>query len=86
MYLVDKDGFIFVDIRKGVYSLKQAGRIDFDRLVKPLKLRGYYPLRSNPGIWCHKILPTKFALCVDKFGIKYTNPAHAHHLVNTLQR
>ena len=39
-----------------------------------------------PSIWCHKTLPTKFALCVDNFGIKYTNTAHVHHLVNTLEK
>ena len=67
-----------------MYGLNQASRIDFDRLVKLMKPHGYYPLLSNPNIWCHEILPTKFALFVGGFGIKYTNPAHAHHLVDTL--
>ena len=86
MDLVDKDGFVHVKIRKGMYILKQAARISFDRLVELLKPHGYYPLSSNPGIWCHKTLPTKFAVCVDNFGIKYTNPSHAHHLFDTLQK
>ena len=85
MSLVEKDGFAYVDIRKGMYGLKQADCIAFDHLVKLLKLHGYYPLRSNPGIWCHETSPPKFALCVDNFGIKYTNPAHVHHLVDTLK-
>ena len=51
-----------------------------------MKPHGYYPLPSNPGIWYHETLPTKFALCVDYFGIKYTNPAYAHHLVDTLKK
>ena len=70
MDLLDKDGFVYVDICKGMYGLKQAYHIAFDRLVKILKPHGYYPLRSHPGIWCHETLPTKFALCVDYFGIK----------------
>ena len=86
MDLVDKDGFVYVKIRKGMYSLKQAACIDFDRLVKLMKPRGYYPLHSNPDIWSHKTLLTKSALCVDDFGIKYTNPAYAHHLVNNLKK
>ena len=69
-----------------MYGLKQAACIDFDRLGKVVKTYVCYPLRSNPGIWCHKTLPKKFALFVDDFGIKYTNPFHAHHLVNTLER
>ena len=67
-------------------GIKQADRIDFDRLVKIINPRGYYPLHSNPGIWCHETIPEKFALCVDYFGIKYTNPVHAHHIVGTLQK
>ena len=86
MDLVDKDGFVYVDIRKGVYGQKQAARIAFDHLVKLLKPHGYYPLRSNPGIWGHETLPTKFTLCVDDFGINYTNPDHAHHLVDNLKK
>ena len=86
MYLVEKYGFVYVDLRKGMYGLKQAPHMDFDHLVKLLKPHGYYPLRSNPVIWCHKMLPTKYTLCVDAFGIKYTNPANAHHIANTLKK
>ena len=85
MDLVDKDGFFHVKIRKGVYILKQAARISFDRLVELLKPHGYYPLSSNPGIWCHEMLSTKFTLCVDDFGMKCTNPDHAPHLVDTIK-
>ena len=84
--LVDKDGFIYVNIHKGTYYLKQATCIDFYHLVQFLKPHGYYPLRSNPFIWCNKTHPTKFVLCVNYFWIKYINPAHDHHLVNTLQK
>ena len=68
MDLVNKDGFIYVKIRKGMCGLKQAAHIDFDHLVKLMKPHGYYPLRSNPGIWRHETLPTKLALCVEKLG------------------
>ena len=70
MDLVDKDGFVYVNICKGMYGLKQAAHIDFHRLVKPLKPHGYYSLRSNSGIWCHKTPPANFAFSVDGFGIK----------------
>ena len=86
MDLVDKDGFVYVDICKGMYGLNQAARISFDHLVKILKPNGYYPLRFNLSIWCHEMIPTKFALCADNFGIKYTYHAHSHHLVNALKK
>ena len=85
MDLVDKDGFVCIKIRKGMYVINQLACIDFERIVKLLKPHVYYPLSFNPGIWCRETLPTKFALCVDNFGIKYTNHAHAYHLVDTLK-
>ena len=86
MDFVDKEIFVYVNICKGVYGLNQVARIAFDRLVKLLKPYGHYPLRSNPGIFFHETLPTKFALCVDDFGIKYTNPVHVHYIFNTLKK
>ena len=83
MDLLDKYSFVYVKIRKGMYSINQEACIAFYHLVKQLKPHGYYPLRSNPGIWCHGMLPTKLALCVESFGIKCKNPAHDHHLVDT---
>ena len=69
-----------------MYGLKQVAHIAFDRLVKLLNPHGYYPLRSNPIIWCHKTLQTIFLLCVDDFNIKFTNTVHTHHHVITLQK
>ena len=86
MDLVDKDCFVYVEIYKGMYGLKQAAHVAFDRLGKLLKPHGYNPLCSNPGIWCHETLPKKFVLCVDDFSIKCNNTAYDHHLVNTLQK
>ena len=37
MDVVDKDGFVHVNIRKGVYGLKQVSRNAFDCLVQLLK-------------------------------------------------
>ena len=85
MDLVDKDGFVYVNICKGMYGLNQENCIGFDCLVKLLKPYEYYPLGPNPGIWCHEKLSTKSALCVDDLGKKYTNPDHACHIVDTLK-
>ena len=48
--LVDKDGFVYVNICKGMYSINQSACIYFDCMVKLLKPHGYYPLHSNPRI------------------------------------
>ena len=60
MDLVDKDGFVYVKICKGIYDLKQSDCINFDHIVKLLKLHGYYTLCYNLGIWGHETLPTNF--------------------------
>ena len=86
IYFIDKYSFFYLGIHKGVYGLKQPSGIYFYPLVNILKPPGYNPLRSNSEIWCHKTLPTKFPLCVYDLGIKFTNHAHAHHIVNTLQK
>jgi hypothetical protein len=69
-----------------MYGLKQAARIAYDRLVLLMAPHGYHPIRQSPGLWKHETLPTVFALCVDDFGVKYTNNNHAHHFLNTLKK
>ena len=38
------------------------------------------------GLFAHRRLPTKFALCVDDFGIKYNSDQDLQHLINTLKK
>jgi hypothetical protein len=66
-----KDGFVFVEIRRGMYGLPQAGLIAQELLEKRLNARGYYQSKFTPGLWTHDTRNTKFALVVDDFGIKY---------------
>ena len=75
-----------MEIREGMYGLKQARRIANDRLGEELEPYGYYPTRHTPGLWVHKIRPIQFALVVDNFGIKYVGKKHAQHLLNVLKK
>ena len=79
------NGFLYVEIRKGMYGLPQSGRIANDRLIKFLAPHGYAPVPITPGLWKHKDRSTTFTLVVDDFGIKYTNQADADHLITTLK-
>ena len=78
-------GYLYVEIRKGMYGLKEAGIIAYNNLVKNMKPHGYYPVTHTPGIWRHKTLPTTFTLAVDDFGIKYFHVDHANHLLNAIK-
>jgi hypothetical protein len=75
-----------MDIRKGMYVLKQTGLLANQLLQKRLKPFGYYPARPTPGLWLHNTKPTAFRLVVDDFAVKYVTTADAHHIRNALLR
>jgi hypothetical protein len=80
------DGWVYIEIRKGVYGLKQevllANQL-FQTLLAPF---GYYPARHTPGLWLHITQPIYFTLVVDDFAVKYVGRQHAEHLRNALLR
>jgi hypothetical protein len=64
------DGWVYIEIRKGMYGLKQAGLLENKLLQKRLAPFGNYPTRHTPGIWLHKTRPIAFSLIVDDFEVK----------------
>jgi hypothetical protein len=78
------DGWVYIEIRKGVYRLKQAGLLTNQLLQTRLAPFGYYPARHTPGLWLHKTRPISFSLVVDDFAVKYMGKQHADHLRNAL--
>jgi len=81
----DTNGYIYVEIRKGMYGLPQAGILANKLLEKRLSHHGYYPTKHTPGFWRHKTRPISFCLVVDDFGIQYVGREHAHHLLAALK-
>jgi hypothetical protein len=78
------NGWVYLEIRKGVYGLKQAGLLANQLLQKRLKPFGYYPARHTPGIWLHNTKPSAFSLVVDDFAVKYVTKSDANHLRDVL--
>jgi hypothetical protein len=74
------NGYVYVEHRKAVYGLKQAGKLASDLLKKRLDSDGYRPTTHTPGLWKHDTRPIAFTLVVDDFGVKYVNQANAKHL------
>jgi hypothetical protein len=77
------NGYVYVEIRRGMYGLPQAGRIANDQLIALLKPHGYAPLPLTHGLWRHHTRDIVFSLVVDDFGIRYTDRADAqgrHHV------
>ena len=86
--LLDKataEGYVYVEIRKGMYGLPQAGRIAQELLEKRLAKHGYKQSKFTPGLWSHEWRPIQFTLVVDDFGVKYIGDEHAQHLINCVQ-
>ena len=79
-------GWVYCEIKKGMYGLPHAGKISNDRLVKHLQPHGYAPVTHTPGLWKHHTRNITFTLMVDDFGIKYTNLEDVTHLQNALHQ
>ena len=75
---MEPDGYVYYEMRKGMYRLKQAARLVFDNIVKLLALHGYFHVQEYPGVWKHHTQSTLFTLCVDNFGIKSNSTEDAH--------
>ena len=69
-----------------MYGLKQAAILAYKQLVNNLQKFGYAQAEGTTGLWSHKTKPTKFALCVDDFGVKYFSQDDAKHLIDALKK
>ena len=81
-----KNGYVYMEIRKGIYGLPQAGILANNLLRKRLTKFGYYEVAHTPGLWKHITCPIQFTLVVDDFRIKFFGKEHADHLLITLQK
>ena len=68
--IVDKDGWVYLKIVKGMYRLKQAGIIANMELTRHLDKFGYHPVQHTPGLWKHTTRATIFNLVVDYLIVK----------------
>jgi hypothetical protein len=80
------EGWVYIEIRKGVYGLKQAGLLATQLLHKCLAPFGYYPARQTAGMWLHKTRPIALYLIVDDFAVKYVGKQHVDNLRGALLR
>jgi hypothetical protein len=78
------NGWVYIEIRKGMYGLKQAGLLANQLLQTQLAPFGYYPVRHTPGLKLHKTRPISFTLVVDDFAVEYVGKQHSEHLRNAL--
>lgn len=80
------NGAVIMQLNKGIYGLKQAGRLAQQRMIKHLAAHGYTQSEHTPCLFTHKTNSVKFTLVVDDFGVKYQRAEDAAHLLATLEQ
>jgi hypothetical protein len=82
---VDNDGYLYIQVQKGMYGLPQAGILAQELLKQRLNKHGYFQNKAIPELWTHQTRPISFTLVVDDFGIKYVGQEHMMHLISILK-
>jgi hypothetical protein len=65
------NSWVYIEIRKCMYGLKQSGLLANQLLQTRLAPFGYYLTRHTPILWLHKTQPISFTLIMDDFAVKY---------------
>ena len=52
--LVAADGYLYIEIIKGMYGLKQVSIIAYNKLILHMGPHSYYPVTFTTGVWSHK--------------------------------
>lgn len=86
LYEKNKNGFVYLEIRRAIYGLPQGGILANKLLRERLAPHGYYEVAHTPGLWRHVTRPIQFSLIVDDFGVKYVGKEHADHLLGVLRK
>jgi hypothetical protein len=69
---MDKDGYLYIEVQKGMYGLPHAGILAQELLEQRLNKHGYFQNKFILGL-------------VDDFGIKYLGREHVMHLISILK-
>ena len=80
------NGWVYMDICKGMPGLKQAGRIANDRLKAHLSQFGFAPVPRTLVLWKHATKHITFSLVVDNFGVNYIVKENSAQLFQSLQK
>ena len=79
------DRYVYFDIKKAIYGLKQSGALATHMLAKISNKRGYYQAKHTKGLWLYTTKNILFTLVVDNFGVKYICREDSKELVPILE-
>ena len=86
LHVLSYDDWVYLNIRKGMPGLKQAGSISNNRLKYHLAHFGFAPVPRTPALWKHTTKPIIFSLFVEGFGVKYIGKKKSDQLIQALQK
>ena len=72
--------FVYIEIQKDLFGLKQSGTLSNKNLFKVLDKEGYYRLEHTSILWPYKSRYISFTLVVDDFEVTYINGEDILHL------
>jgi hypothetical protein len=80
-----QNGYIFLEMRRAVWGLPQAGILANKKLKQKLAPFGYHECKNTPGLWHHETRSITFTLVVDDFGVKYVDKTDVEHLISSIK-
>jgi hypothetical protein len=80
-----KDGWVYLEMRRAVWGLPQAGILVNNKLRQKLAPFGYHECVKTPGLWKPDSQPLTFTLVVDDFGVKYECKEDVDHLIASIK-
>ena len=84
--IMEEDGCCYAEIRKTMYSLKEAGYLSNMELKQILAKEGYVPSKFTPRLSTHKTRDISlFLLLVNDFRVSFTNKADVKHLTKVIE-
>jgi hypothetical protein len=80
-----KNEWVYLEMRRAMRGLPQAGILANKCLQRKLAPFGYYECVNTPSMWYHELRPITFTLVVDNFGIKYVSQDNIDHLIASVK-
>ena len=59
--LIAADGYVYIKTIKGMYGIKPASIIAYNKFIYQMEPHGYYPVPFTTGLWSHKTRKQIFA-------------------------
>ena len=81
-----KRGVLYLEIRKTIYGLPQAGILANKQLNEKLLPGGYNKIMHTPGLWRHIKQPIQVTLAKDNICIKYEGKNHLDHMIAAIRK